>query len=67
MYPIHIVVMMVQIGTNLWVNPMQVTEIKQAPRNEHPKCLVEVIVVGGSVCSDWSIERVKAALEERGK
>lgn len=61
MYHVKMAFALIQIGTNLWVNPMQVQGIAA---NLSTDCSTVVLVASqnGSVCSDWPIEKVKEAL-----
>lgn len=52
---------LIQVGSNLWVNPMQVEGIKTESLTN---CLT-LILLPSSVegqCSDWSVEKIKEAL-----
>lgn len=52
---------LIQIGSNLWVNPMQLQGIQG---NEGVACQTIVLISSqiGTQCSDWPIEKVREAL-----
>ena len=63
MYHVKMAFALIQVGTNLWVNPMQVQGIA-APVVSRDTCQTVVLIVNvdGARCSDWPMERVKQAL-----
>lgn len=61
MYHVKMAFALVQVGTNLWVNPMQVQGI-QATGGTVCQTLIITATPINSGCSDWSIEKVKEAL-----
>lgn len=59
---------LVQVGSNLWVNPMQVQGIAlNTSVSEPDRCLTYVLLANksGSWCSDWSPEKIRAILENK--
>lgn len=62
MYEIKMAFALIQVGTNFWVNPMQVTSV-----NMNKDKFVQICVASDSRCTttDWEIERVKAALSPK--
>lgn len=52
---------LIQVGSNLWVNPMQVGGIKSYTINSECQTLIFVLS-SSNVCSDWSVEKVREAL-----
>lgn len=52
---------LIQVGTNLWVNPVQVTAVTVEDTT------VRVCVTSDAFCrvTDWKLERVKAALSSK--
>lgn len=51
---------LIQVGSNLWVNPMQIQGIRAWTSNTD--CQTIIITAGMNSCSDWSFEEVKKAL-----
>lgn len=51
---------LVQVGSNLWVNPMQLQGIRLP--DIAGECRSVVIIADQFSCSDWSIDKVKEAL-----
>lgn len=58
MYHVQIALTLIRVGTNLWVNPVQVQGIVDNPSTE---CST-IVILQRECCSDWPIEKVKAAL-----
>lgn len=58
MYHIQMAFTLIRVGTNLWINPVQVQGIVDNPSIECPT----IIILHEERCSDWPIEKVKAAL-----
>lgn len=58
MYEVKMIFVLVQIGSNLWVNPMQIQAVKSSGT---PQCQT-LISAEAEYCSDWSIDRVRKAL-----
>lgn len=52
---------LVQVGSNLWVNPMQLQGVA-GTIGADCKTVILVTSQNGTVCSDWPLERVKEAL-----
>lgn len=50
---------LIQVGSNLWVNPMQLQGVKD--NNGATKCPT-IILAEGEQCSDWSAAKVIKAL-----
>jgi len=52
---------LVQVGTNLWINPMQLQGISTSDGSE---CKTIILVASRDItqCSDWPIEKVRMAL-----
>ncbi len=61
MYHVKMAFVLIQVGSNLWVNPTQVQGIAA---NNGPQCqtIIFVSTKTGERCSDWTIEQVRAAL-----
>jgi hypothetical protein len=64
-------IVLVQVGSNLWINPKQIVGIKT---NLFHECSTIIIFAGGGggsqyayECSDWNFNKVKAALEGTSK
>ncbi len=57
---------LIQVGSNLWVNPMQLPGIKEMPQvpefNECRTLLISFQSDARGLCSDWSINKVREAL-----
>lgn len=62
MYHIQMAFALIRVGTNLWVNPVQVQGIVDNPST----ACSTIIILHEEHCSDWPIERVKAALSPAG-
>jgi hypothetical protein len=62
MYTVKLAVVLVQVGSKLWVNPSQVTALIV-----NDDGLLRVCVASDPLCraTDWPIEKVKAAIQER--
>lgn len=52
---------LIEVGTNLLINPMQLVGIQKAPA-EVPNCRTFIIDPSGNHCSDWAFEDVRKAL-----
>lgn len=61
MYHVKMAFTLIQVGTNLWVNPMQVEGVRANSIGD-PACQT-VIVANGAHCTDWAIEQVREALK----
>lgn len=61
MYHIEVAYTLIQLGTNLWVNPVNLTAIT-TPELNNATCATKVHMSDQMFCSDWPIDRVKEAL-----
>lgn len=57
---------LIQVGSNLWVNPMQLPGIKASPEvpefNGCQTLIVNFQSDARGLCSDWPIDKVREAL-----
>lgn len=58
MVSVKMAFVLVQVGTNLWVNPTQVQGIKNTPVM---RCET-IILLNDNQCSDWPFDKVREAL-----
>lgn len=52
---------LIQVGSNLWVNPMQVEGIQATP-TPVPNCSTQIAGPSGILCSDWTIDKIRKVL-----
>lgn len=62
MYHVKMAFTLIQVGTNLWINPVQVEGIRANLRADATECRT-IIAAGEFHCSDWTIEQVREALK----
>lgn len=66
MYHVKMAFTLIQVGANLWVNPIQIQGVAlYSPvigTNDDCQTVIYVDNPSGKICSDWSVERVRAAL-----
>jgi hypothetical protein len=62
-----LIVVLVQVGSNLWVNPNQIIALRMTTNSyQDIKTCIET-VSDQCVESDWSVDRITAALEKGQK
>jgi hypothetical protein len=54
-------IVLLQVGSNLWVNPDQVGAVRK-PLDGFENCPTMLIVEGVYTCSDWSMDKVNDVL-----
>lgn len=61
MYEIKMAFALVEVGLNLWVNPVQIQAVTVGGKG----CETKIVAAGTELCSDWPLEKVKAALSPK--
>lgn len=68
MVSVKVAAALVQVGTNLWVNPAQVLAVRPCDMDGRTKACTYIEGPGPAVIStDWPLLRVLQALGESGK
>ena len=66
MYSVKMVVTLIQVGSNLWINPMQITDIYSASAGLGFQTCIGT--TNTTCCqSDWTIDQIKSALAKGQK
>lgn len=65
MYHIKMAFALVQIGTRIWVNPMQIQGVSAVPPELGPNCQTAIVVSAPNnyLCTDWPLDKVLEALK----
>lgn len=53
---------LIQVGSNLWVNPMQVQGVCAVRPPYFDTTCQAFIIANGPQCTDWAIDKVREAL-----
>jgi hypothetical protein len=61
MYHVKMAFALIQVGSHLWINPMQVEGV-QIPGVATPGCETLIAGPAGVLCSDWPFDKIKEAL-----
>lgn len=61
MYHVKMAFVLIQVGSNLWINPMQIEGVSTSIDRQCPTVILASNQVGER-CSDWPIEKVREAL-----
>lgn len=62
MYEIKMAFALIEVGVNLWVNPVQ---IQAVTAGQGPSCETRIVAAGTDLCSTWPLDRVRAALSPK--
>lgn len=62
MYEIKMAFALVEVGFNLWVNPVQIQAVTTGSGSG---CETRIVAAGTDLCSNWPIDKVRAALSPK--
>lgn len=63
MYEIKMAFALVEVGLNLWVNPVQIQAVTAG--TSKGGCQTRIVAAGTDLCSDWPLDKVRAALSAK--